>query len=129
MYQNSEYFGVKLHMLIAVILNCMIVSFAPHSFCILPNDYIWVLISLLSSFATFNYLSNTKQVQIFNFEQIFIRKGGHVNSSFNDLKQYNPIKYYIKILDFFKQKYPGTLYQFKRIKRQDIELEKPGICI
>ena len=49
-----------MHMLVAVVLNVIIVALAPHTFSILPSEYIWFPIPFISSVVTMNYLTNTK---------------------------------------------------------------------
>ena len=75
-FQNSNDCTQRIHLLAAVMMNFVILASAPHSLQIFHGNLQWVLYPTLSAIAAYFYLNNTKTVQIFDFEAIYMQNCG-----------------------------------------------------
>ena len=59
---------MKVHQVLAMLLNISIVLSAPHDFQFLKDQNIWLLFYAISGISTFMYLNNSKDYDLYNFE-------------------------------------------------------------
>ena len=89
---------VMANQVLAIVLNVLIFFSAPNSFCLVKNEYLFYLYALISVVASYKYLTHTKKYQLYNFEDLYVQLGGHLDA---ELKQQQPSRYYKKILRSF----------------------------
>ena len=82
---------------------------------IFPKEcfFIYFLISIL---VTWRYLFNYKSYSVFEFEDLynFISKASMIQKQSLDRKKIeNPHKYYLGIIEFYADHYPGVYFEYK----------------
>ena len=68
---DSDVLFENVHQILAMILNLIIVFSAPHSFQFFKDQNLWVIYYLVSIMGTYKYLSNSKDYDLINFEEVY----------------------------------------------------------
>lgn len=70
---------VMANQVLAIIMNVLIFFSAPNSFCLVKNEKLFIGYGLLSLVATYKYLTHTKKYHLYNFEELYVQLGGHLD--------------------------------------------------
>lgn len=118
----SEAWGLKVHQIVAIVLNLLVVMSSAHPLRPISQQnayYAFAFYFLVSFVATTRYFTNGKKYQLYNFESLYYQQGGPPNHK--DLRDSHPQQYFRTILAQFEHRYPDTSFEFKKMKLSKTE--------
>lgn len=103
---------------IALFLNCVtVLAASPFK---LVGSWVFIAAFLVSLISSYFFMNNYKSYSVFEFEELyfFVKKKSVVQKqTLLGLKEHNPVKYYLKIMSFFKRYFQGVHFSFKMHKK------------
>ena len=113
---DTESMNEKFHLVIALFSNFIVLASAPHTLQIFYGDDQKLIFMFISLAATYFYFAYRKTIQIFDFEQIYVKNCGILKSELEKLKNEKSKQYFKQIIAYFEKNYSGVQFEFKIIE-------------
>lgn len=122
--KNSARQSIYAHQTLALTLNLVALCDAAPFRLFNPEYRLGLILTLMSLVVAYRYFFSMRSYEMFDFEEIYRQMKNYKDYSLR--KANEPRRYYFGIIQYFSDKFPGVVFEYKLIDR-DYNVGPPSI--